>query len=81
MGCRNLEGLCYSLKGVYGALKRLVFTICVLQVQHTVLGHFDGQFDVLLNGHRKHGIATVINVLPDKIDPETRAINKNAEKH
>lgn len=46
-----LEGSLHSLEGVDGTFKGFVFDVCVLQVQHSVLGDFDGQFDVLLDGH------------------------------
>ena len=55
----------YSLKGVDGTFKGLVFGIRILQVEHPVLGDFDGQLDVLLDGHWQHWVAAVVDMLSD----------------
>lgn len=36
-----------------------------MEVKDAVLGHFDREFDVLLDRHWEDGVATVVDVLPN----------------
>lgn len=39
-------------------------------MEYSVLCDFDGQLNVLCNGHWEDGIAAIVDVLSDQIDPE-----------